>query len=311
MSAPSEKPSPLARPGVAAVAAALCALAWAFAFPFIKLGLAAFGIDGGDTAAKTLFAGVRFTAAGIIVLLLARRMGRSLRPARRRDWGLVLVFGLVNTALHYFFFYIGLSNLTGSRSSIIDAMSTFLLILFSCLLFPDDHMTAGKAVGCLLGFGGILLVNLGDGLLERPTLMGDGMLVLDAVSAAAGGILTRLAAKRMDAVAATGVSLTFGGLLLCLAGTLGGGRLTVWTPQGTLILLALVAISALGFTLYNQLLCLHPVSRVAIFNALIPILGVTLSCLLLGEPFLPQYAAAGLLVTAGIFTVNLCAPEHR
>ena len=72
-----------------------------------------------------------------------------------------------------------------------------------------------------------------------------------------------------------------------------------------LILAALVAVSAVGFSFYNQLLRYHPVGQIAIYNAFIPVLGVVLSCLLLGEPFSWRYLLSGALVTVGICAVNL------
>lgn len=176
------------------------ALSWACAFPLIKLGLADFGIAGTDTGGKALFAGARFLLAGLVVLAVAKLCGRSFAvPRGKTRWQLVL-FGLVNTALHYFFFYLGVSNSPGGRASILDSLGTFLLILA-----------------------------------------------------------------------------------------------------------ALVAVSAVGFSFYNQLLRYHPVGQIAIYNAFIPVLGVVLSCLLLGEPFSWRYLLSGALVTVGICAVNLPA----
>ena len=105
------------------------ALSWACAFPLIKLGLADFGIAGTDTGGKALFAGARFLLAGLVVLAVAKLCGRSFAvPRGKTRWQLVL-FGLVNTALHYFFFYLGVSNSPGGRASILDSLGTFLLIL--------------------------------------------------------------------------------------------------------------------------------------------------------------------------------------
>ena len=105
------------------------ALSWACAFPLIKLGLADFGIAGTDTGGKALFAGARFLLAGLVVLAVAKLCGRSFAvPRGKTRWQLVL-FGLVNTALHYFFFYLGVSNSPGGRASILDRLGTFLLIL--------------------------------------------------------------------------------------------------------------------------------------------------------------------------------------
>ena len=81
--------------------------------------------------------------------------------------------------------------------------------------------------------------------------------------------------------------------------------MTVQTGRMSLILAALVAVSAVGFSFYNQLLRYHPVGQIAIYNAFIPVLGVVLSCLLLGEPFSWRYLLSGALVTVGICAVNL------
>lgn len=55
---------------VAAALAIFCTLLWGTAFPFIKVGYAQFGIEGNDIGSKLLFAGARFTLAGIMVLFI-------------------------------------------------------------------------------------------------------------------------------------------------------------------------------------------------------------------------------------------------
>lgn len=281
-----------------------CSVAWAFAFPLIKIGINDFKIAADDTAAKTLFAGIRFFAAGVVVLVIARCMKMKVKINGAKNIFVVLLFGLVNTALHYFFYYIGLSNQTGSRSAIIDSMSSFILIISACACFKEEKLTVRKIVGCLLGFGGIMLVNIGGDLSSRFTLMGDGMLILSAVFSAMGGLLTRVAGKKGDPLVVTGISLAFGGGLMIIFGIIMGGRLNVWTLHGVGILACLTAISVYGFSVYNRLLCSNPVGEIAIFNSLIPILGVILSCLILGEPFKAEYITAGIIVSAGICVIN-------
>ena len=281
-----------------------CSVAWAFAFPLIKIGINDFKIAADDTAAKTLFAGIRFFAAGVVVLVIARCMKMKVKINGAKNVFVVLLFGLVNTALHYFFYYIGLSNQTGSRSAIIDSMSSFILIISACACFKEEKLTVRKIVGCLFGFGGIMLVNIGGDLSSRFTLMGDGMLILSAVFSAMGGLLTRVAGKKGDPLVVTGISLAFGGGLMIIFGIIMGGRLNVWTLHGVGILACLTAISVYGFSVYNRLLCSNPVGEIAIFNSLIPILGVILSCLILGEPFKAEYITAGIIVSAGICVIN-------
>lgn len=282
-----------------------CSAAWAFAFPLIKVGIKDFQISSDDTAAKTLFAGIRFFAAGAVVLVIAKCMQMKIRINGTKNIFIVLLFGLVNTALHYFFYYIGLSNQTGSRSAIIDSMSSFILIISACAFFKEEKLTLRKIIGCLLGFGGIMLVNVGGDLSSRFTFMGDGMLILSAVFSAMGGLLTRVAGKKGDPLVVTGISLAFGGGLMMLFGFAMGGRLNVWTIHGVFVLVCLTAISVYGFSIYNRLLCSNPVGEIAIFNSLIPILGVILSCVILGEPFKTEYIIAGIIVSLGICVINM------
>ena len=286
--------------------AIFCAFAWAMAFPLIKIGLQAFAISQGDIPSTTLFAGIRFLFAGIIVIIIGKITGTSFKVKGFKPKLLVLLFGLINTAFHYFFFYMGVSNLPGSRSAILDSLGTFMLIILSCIVFKDDKFNIRKIIGCLLGLLGIILINLdfsGD-FFTGISLKGDGMLILSSICAAFGGILTRVSSKYTNPVAATGISLTFGGILLSFVGYAMGGRITRINATGIIALIILILISSASFAIYNQLICYNPVSRIAIFNGLIPIFGVILSCIILGEKFSVVYIFAGVIVALGIYIIN-------
>ncbi|MDO4614866.1 MAG: DMT family transporter [Lachnospiraceae bacterium] len=286
--------------------ACAAALSWGFAFPFVKLGMAAFAIDAEFTGGKILFAGIRFTLAGLLVLLMYRGTVRAEERCRPTgsDWRWMLLFAFVNTAAHYFFFYIGLSNSYGSRASVIDSLGTFLLVILAAAVFREK-MTIRKICGCALGIGGILLLNIGDLSGGGFTLSGDGMMILCSIFSASGGLLTRVVCKRVNAIFATGISLAAGGLMLIAGGIAMGGYLPAINGKGLAVLACLVAISVTGFSIYNQLLANHPVGKVAIYNSLIPVFGVVLSCVFLNETFEPIYLAAAALVAAGVALVNL------
>lgn len=48
----------------------------------------------------------------------------------------------------------------------------------------------------------------------------------------------------------------------------------------------------------------NPISKTAIFNAFIPILGVIFSAIILGEPMKLKYFVAGMLVALGVYVIN-------
>ena len=297
------------RPAWVVVFALTAAIAWGWAFPLIKIGFSAFGITADMTGSKMLFAGIRFAAAGLIVLSVARSSGRSFSMSKSGDWRFILAFALMNTTLHYFFFYVGMSHSEGSRAAILNSLSTFLVVLLACACFKSDKLTSRKILGCGIGFSGILALNLGSADSSQSTWLGDGMIILNAICGACANLMTRGLSRRIDVFVGTGFSLTIGGLLLMIPGLLFGGTLpNVTLPNvnilGIVCLILLIAISAIGFALYNKLLSCNPVGKVAIYNSLIPIVGAVTSCLCLGETFHLKYALAGGLAALGIYIIN-------
>ena len=286
--------------------AALCAIGWSLAYPLIKSGYQVFGI-GGDLGSKLLFGGIRFACAGLLVLLFGAAAKTDLKIRDTKNFAWILLFGLVNTSLHYMFAYMGLSNLASSRGAILDSMGGFFLIILSGLIYKEDKITSKKLLGCLFGLFGIVLINVAPAkeLFAGISFKGDGFILINACFAALGGILTRVISKKMNMTAATGYGMFFGGLIMIACGAFFGIK-TKWniTMRGIIILFILIMISAVCFEIYNLLLAHHQISKVAIFNALIPVLGVMFASILLGEPFRWQYLAAGLSVAIGIAIIN-------
>jgi len=281
------------------------AVAWGWAYPLIKLGFAEFHITPDLTGSKILFAGIRFCISGLIILGVARAGNKSFAIRRSADWWYILLFTLLNTTIHYTCFYIGLSYAPGARSAILNSLSVFSVVILACLFFKSDRMTIRKLMGCMIGFAGILALNIGG---ERSgsgfTLMGDGMIVLNALSGAAASLLAHGLGRRVNVFVGTGYSLALGGLMLMAAGLFLGGSIPYVSALGITYLLLLIAISTVGFTLYNKLLTCNPVGKVAIYNSLIPVVGAVTSCLCLGETFYWKYVLAGSLATAGICIIN-------
>ncbi|MGI6243092.1 MAG: DMT family transporter [Prevotella sp.] len=292
------------RPLWVSLFALTAAIAWGWAYPLIKLGFAEFGIMPDMTGSKMLFAGVRFSLAGLLILMLARTTGRPFHVRRGTDWWYILLFSLMNTTLHYAFFYFGLSHSEGSRAAILNSLSVFSVVIFACVFFKTDKMTMRKIVGCVIGFAGILSLNLGGKESGYFTWLGDGMIILNALCGATASLMIRGLGKRINVFVGTGLSLAIGGVLLVVPGLFVGGSLPRVTWLGCCYLLLLVAISTIGFVLYNKLLTCNPVGKVAIYNSLIPVVGAVTSCICLHETFYWKYAVAGILAATGIFIIN-------
>ncbi len=283
----------LQKRGFAAAAAIFCTLLWGTAFPFIKLGYAAFAAADSDIGAKLLFAGLRFFIAGLMVLVfLCAREKRLVLPEKSALLP-VAALGAVQTFGQYLFTYIGIGFTTGANTSIITACASFLTVAGAAVFFKGDRLTVLKVLGCVLGFGGVLVMN-GTGGFALQTLFGDSFIFLSK----------KISADRSP-VKITAYQLLFGGAALCAAGLVCGGRLNMTSGQGVLILLWLAFVSAAAFTVWTALLRIHPASKISVFNLLVPIFGTVLSGLLLGENILKiETLLSLLLIAAGILLVN-------
>ena len=96
-----------------------------------------------------------------------------------------------------------------------------------------------------------------------------------------------------------------GALLLVMGFVIGANRSWSISIKGILVLIALIMISAVCFAVYNELLAYHPISEIAIYNALIPVLGVIFAALLLKEELKWQYFIAVVMVACGVYLVNM------
>ena len=285
--------------------AIFCTLLWGTAFPFIKLGYAAFAVESGDIGAMLLFAGLRFSLAGLLVLLFLCVRERRLVPVGRGNLKPVLLLGGVQTLGQYLFTYCGIGFTTAANTSIITACASFLTVLAAPLFFRRDRLTAWQLIGCALGFGGVLVMNGGGGF-ALQTLFGDCLIFFSTVFAAGGNLIAKKVTVGRDPVRITAYQLLCGGTGLTLTGLLCGGKLNWSNWQGIWILLWLAFVSAAAFSIWTALLKHHPVGKIAVFNLLVPVFGTLLSGILLGENvFRAKVLLSLLLISAGIVLVNL------
>lgn len=287
----------------------VCCALWGSAFPCIKIGYALFGVNAADSASQLFFAGLRFTLAGVLVIVgmsLARR--RALVPARP-DLKPICVLSLFQTIGQYLFFYLGLSKASAMSSSIIEASANFLAILLAALLFRTERLDTRKIAGCVVGFAGVALVNLkGSSGTFGFALDGEGLILASTVAGAMSTCLIGIFSRDHDGVLLAGWQFLVGGIVLTGAGLVAGGRLVPLDPLPASALLAYMAlISAVAYSLWSRLLAVNPVSRVSIFGFMNPVFGVMFSAILLGEgaetdPLVVIAALA--LVCTGIVIVN-------
>ena len=292
-------------PVCAVLLAIFCNVLWGSAFPFIKLGYRLFSIDSGNTASIFCFAGVRFMLGSVLVLLGSILLqGKAPRLPRGKVAAECCALGLWQTTAQYAFYYSAVALLTGAFGGILNSTQSFLGVIFAHFLYGNaDRMTPAKALGCVLGFAGVLVGTLGNH--GGGSAFGIFAMLLATVIFTLAGPWNKSVTKKADSFAVCFLNLFVGGAALLVLGLLLGGRLTVVSAAGVLDLLYLAFICGAGYVIWALLMKNNPVSRIAIFGFVNPVVNVLLSALLNGEPlFRWQYMGALVLVCVGIWLVN-------
>lgn len=294
---------------VVAIGAIISCALWGSAFPCIKIGYKLLNIAADDVSTQILFAGVRFTLAGVLSIVFESIIERRVLLPKKSSIGNILKLCMMQTVIQYLFFYVGLAHSSGVTGSIITGTNSLLTILIACFIFRQEKMTLPTMIGCVIGLAGVVVANLGGGSIgTQMHLNGEGFVFIAALFYALSSIYLKKYSQQDDPVMLSGYQFLVGGLILSVLGFATGGRLSGFTLQSSLLLLYLGFLSAMAYALWGILLKYNPVSRVAIYGFTNPVIGVLLSALLLGEggqAFSTKNLLALLLVCTGIIVVNL------
>lgn len=195
----------LKKPTIVCLIAMICCALWGSAFPFIKIGYELFEIGSGDTASQILFAGIRFTIAGMLVIAFGSVLSKKFLFPKKENIHRVCLLSLFQTILQYLFFYIGLANTSGTKGSVINSTSTFFAVIISCLVMKQERLNLQKIVGCVIGFAGAVVINLSAGSAGGGiSFLGEGLILLSSLSYAVSSSLIKRFSKKENTVTLSG-----------------------------------------------------------------------------------------------------------
>lgn len=284
--------------------AMLCCLLWGSAAPFIKWGYQLFHIEG--VPSILMFAGIRFTLAGILVILLGSLLQKKFLKAKKENIEGICTLALFQTAGQYFFYYVGLSNTSGVNGSIITGASAFVSLLVASLIFHYEKLTFRKTLGCFIGFLGIVLMNV-SGASARFSFNGEGFVLMSQLCGAISAAFIKKFTQTQNAVLLSGYQFFLGGLILVGIGSIMGGHIEFGKNLGVVVLLHLAFVSAIAYTIWGLLLSVNPVSKIGVYMCVTPLVGVLLSSVILHESnqaFQVSSLVALVLVSLSVFLVN-------
>lgn len=292
--------NPFLRSGMAL----FCCFLWGSAFPCVKIGYEWLSIE--DAGSQVLFAGYRFFLAGIFTFFAGCILERRRMIPEKSSAAVIVRQAVLQTTLQYIFFYIGMAHTTGIKGSVINASNAFISILAAHFLLKGEKITWKKSAGCLIGFAGVITINLEPGAWGSGfSLLGEGMIFLCSAVYGVSSVTLKMISHRETPVCITAWQLLIGSSILIAAGLLLGGSVRGFHVPSVLLLLYMALLSTAAFSLWSVLLKYRPVGEIAVFGFSIPVFGSLLSAAILGEQLISvKNLIALVLVAAGILIVN-------
>lgn len=255
----------------------------------------------------------RFVVAVLMLFALVWKAEGGIPRLTRQQLGLTFALGLTGIFAYNAFFFLALSNMSAGRTALFVSLNPVMTALLLATLF-GERLGLRKWGGIALAFvGAAIIIARGDLLgaardLSSALGKGELFMLMAVVAWAAYTIIGRNAMKTLSPLVATSYASLWGLLMLAVLAIpeLPGFD---WSRFDLSVFGALLYIGAfgtvIGFVWYYEGVKRIGPSRAAIFTNLVPVFGVLLAALLLGEPLSLSMITGGALAVLGVTIMNL------
>ena len=253
---------------------------------------------------------VRFLLGSVLLVGLVRIRGhRPLPPLE--CWPALALMGFVGVFVHQMLQAKGLTMTTAVKTGWLIGLVPIWSAILSAMLGKERFSLINLA-GLIGGFVGALLVitqgRFGPEVLRGPSTIGDFLILLSTMNWAVYSVLGHRTIKQLGATRATSATMCFGCLMLLpfFLYQRGWNELPHLTFHGWSAILFLgIGCSALGYLFWYGALERIPVSQVAAFLYLEPLVTLIAAISMLGETITLAAVGGGLLVLLSVFVIQL------
>ena len=255
-------------------------------------------------------AGLRFGMAAFIIFFWAKITGRSFKIKKGQTQQLLIisVFFTFQLSLLYF----GLNKTNASRGTLLINLQPFFVLFLAHYFIPGDKVTKKKIFGLFMGFVGMVFVFFGKKGIATDVQFGDFLILITAFLWACNTAYIKRVINAFDPFQIVLYPMIFSIPFFFLAGfiwdktMIGHVNLKV---LGSLLYQGLLT-GSFGFVAWNNMLQKYGVVSLHSFIFIMPIAGVFLGGVVLGEPITFNILLALLLIVSGIVVVNVKGKKY-
>jgi len=263
-----------------------------------------------ETIPPFLSAGMRFLTSGTILLVWRRAAGDAMPTARQ--WRSTVIVGILLLLGGNGLVSFAELRIASGITALIVGTVPLWLVLIEAIRPGGVRPTPLAILGLLFGFGGIYLL-VGPEDLSSASLQFDafgiGTVMLAAFLWSLGSIYSRGADLPSSSLMATGAEMLTGGLALVvfsgLVGEWKGFEIAAVSTSSLIGLVYLITFgSMVGFVSYIWLLQNAPVSLVATYAYVNPLVAVFLGAWLANETLNARILVAALIIIGSVVLIN-------
>ena len=251
----------------------------------------------------------RWAVAALLLLPFAWNSMRAALPLAREPWRLVLALAVLGIAGFNSLVYVGLQTTTATNGVLLQSVTPITMILLAGLVLHEKSTLAQWAgIGVSL-VGVLVIITKADWqvLQQLAFNRGDMWIVLATLDWSLYTVLLRKLPQGLRGTPILGFSITLGALAILPLYVY--ESVTFQTMPVTAISVASIAYvavfpSLLSYMFWNHATQKLGVNRTGQFSHLMPVFGILLATLLLGERLQLYHALGMLLVAAGLVLTN-------
>lgn len=262
-----------------------------------------------------LFAGMRFSTAGLALYLWMRARGTP--SPTRREWVSATFLAVLIFVLDYGLVFWAEQRVPSGIAAVMMATIPLFMALAEIVLLRTQKLTLRLAFALLIGMGGVAVlvshsVGFGDGPIETS---GAIALVIAAIGWSLASALTRKLALPESKVMSSGAQMLAGGIMLFMtSAALGEFRgfhvQAVPSSAWFALIYLIIAGSIIAFTAYVWLIHHESPTKVGTYAYVNPVVAVAIGYFLGGEALGPRTVFGTLLVLVSVVVITT-TPKKR
>ena len=250
-------------------------------------------------------AGFRFSIAAAAIFLWAKVTRKSFAIKRGQGFQL-LVFTLM-FIVQLSLFYVGVSRTKASHATLLSNLLPFFILFFAHFFIPEERITKRKILGILMGFAGVCVLFLWKKGEKTDLHFGDFIIIIVVFIWASRTVYMKKIIDGFEYFHLVFYPMLFSVPMFFIEALLWDDPMLFKLDIKVLssLLYQSLVTASFGFLAWTSLLKKYGATSLHSFIFIMPVSGVLLSGLLLGEPLTLNLLFAMLLIVTGILLIHL------